>query len=147
MANAGDLVVASATVDATNNNVGTSTSTSYTTTLSGAGAAVVGAAFVAPPSGRVVISYQCLMQHSGADYCYYSPRVLTGGTIGSGSAVLSVGDDNALIHNGNVARRGGASLSLSGLTGGNAYNVQMWVKTLSGTGTWSRQHLIVIPQV
>lgn len=122
---------------------GTSGSTTYTTTISGGTAC--GCLFSVPSSGIVRIFNTAQMSNSTANYCFASPQVRTGGTIGSGTVILTASDDEALTMNGTVAFRMTATRIIPGLTPGSTYNVQQLVKVGGGTGTFVRKMLEVSP--
>ena len=124
---------------------GTTTSTSYTSTL-GASGVVAGKAFVAPGSGMVLIYNSCYMFNSGANGTYCTIRVRTGATVGSGTDAFAEFDEHALIN----TTANGLSLSrpvlVTGLTPLATYNVQQRVRVDAGTGTFNRHSVIVTPQ-
>lgn len=125
-------------VEATN---GTTTSVTYTATLTGGTAC--GIAFVAPPSGKVLILNNSRIFNSGANHSLCSIHVRTGATIGSGTDVLAAADSHAIAYFGSNDDRRGGSILVSGLTPGNDYNVQQSFKVTGGTGNFSNKTLIV----
>src|ERR1044071_5530487 len=100
----------------TQNTDGTTTSTTYTSTLTGGTAC--GFSFVAPPSGKVRIYNNCELNNSGG-FSLCTIRVRTGGTVGSGSDVVAASDNNTLFHNTNI--RLGISVLVTGLAAGSTY--------------------------
>jgi hypothetical protein len=121
----------------------TTTSTAYTTTLSPA--TICGKAFVAPPSGKVKIFWSVECSNSGASFTLTSPQVATGGTIGSGTPVLSADDARVVNVGGTSSERQGSATVCTGLTPGNTYNVALYHRVGSGTGTYLRREVIVSP--
>lgn len=132
-------------VEDVENASGTTTSTSYTATLSGGGAAACGIAFVAPASGTVLIHNNCTISNNTAAVATHcTVRVRTGNSIGSGSDVLAASDTNAVQHPGTSPFRAGATKLLTGLTPGADYNVQQVFRVASAsTGTFADKNLIV----
>lgn len=146
MALAGERAVAVTTLSDTQNTVGTTSSTSYTSTLTGGTACAV--VFVAPPSGSVIIFNNADMVNSGTGYNSCAIEVKTGGVVGSGITVVSPGFDNNILNNpGNVQIRGSVSQLIPGLTAGTTYNVRQRYLVSSGTMTINNKHLIVQPQL
>jgi hypothetical protein len=122
---------------------GTLTATSYTSSI-GAGTAC-GFTFICPRSGKVKIHYSCEINNTGG-YTFFTPRVRTGSTIGSGSDVFAASDDSAGFHNTNI-RLGAAVLVISGMTPGTTYNCQLVHRVTAGTGTVGKKHLGLVPIV
>ena len=143
---AGDQIIGMTTVWDKQVTTGTTTSTSYTATL--AGGTACGVTFVAPPTGVAVILATCQMSNTTASaYNYYSPQVRAGGTIGSGTLVLTASDDDADVWNSTtLAGRNTVAVLVAGLTAGSVYNVQGLHKVSAGTGAFTRKQLIVMPQ-
>lgn len=145
---AGQILLASqlnAQADVTNADATsrTTTSTAYTTTLTPA--TICGVAFVAPPSGKVKILWNAELSNSGASFSLVSPQVATGGTVGSGTVVLAADDARTINHNGTTSERNGAITTCSGLTAGDTYNVALYHRVGSGTGTFLRREVVVSP--
>ena len=110
---------------------GSTTSTSYTTTLTGGTAC--GVAFVVPPSGAVMITNELQLSASaGAGlFSLCTIRVCTGAVVGSGTAIVTAQDANAVQVSQNTAGATGMRRTyVSGLTSGNSYNVQQWFKVI-----------------
>jgi len=134
------------TVPSTQNTAGTSISTLYTDSL-GAGTAC-GVAFTAPPSGMVMLFYNCDSFTSTPSFIYAAPRVGEGSTPGGGAEVVAAADVNAIKHQTNVQTFGlGRSLLVPGLTPGGSYNAQLRHRVSAGEGTWANKSLIVQPQL
>lgn len=128
----------------TQNTSGTTTSTGYTSTLSGGGAAACGIAFVAPPSGKVLIHNGCgIVNSAGGALTFCGIYVRTGSSIGAGSDVLVPSNSDAVQHPGTSDFRSGVAKPLSGLTPGASYNVIQVFRVSSGTGTFYDKCLIV----
>jgi hypothetical protein len=138
-----------ATVYDIQNNVGTTTSTSYTATLSGSGAATCAVVFIAPSSGRVEIANTMQLWTTVSGNAYCTVEVRTGDKIGSGTVVLSASDNNALVATTTNPFRGGVITVVTGLTPGAAYNVRQVFRTSTSSGgnegTYYRKHLKVEP--
>lgn len=129
----------------TQNTVGTTTSGTYTATLTGGTAC--GVVFVAPPSGKVTIFNNSGMLNSGISYCFCAIQIRTGGSIGSGTLVLTASDDESIYFLGSNDIRHSMSRLMTGLTAGSTYNVQQLFRVTGGTGTFNRKHLVVQPSL
>lgn len=130
---------------------GTTTSTSFTTTRSGA-TSPVGVSFTAPPSGKVMIAWAAGLQNSstGANaYSLVTFQIRQGTTIGSGTSVVAGDDNKSLqVHNlasGNGERQMGRTEAYFSLTAGNSYNVSLMFRVGANTGTFSRVSITLIP--
>lgn len=121
----------------------TTTSTAYTTTLTAA--TICGVSFVAPPSGKVKIFWNAEASNSGASFSLTSPQVATGSTVGSGTVILAADDARTINVTGTTTDRHGASTTCTGLTAGSTYNVALYHRVGSGTGTFLRREVIVSP--
>jgi hypothetical protein len=124
---------------------GTTTSTSYTATLTGGTAC--GIAFVAPPSGKVEITWTNEQSNSGASFSLCTIRVRTGATVGSGSDFLATSDNIQTAVNGTSSTTVTRMRLVTGLTPGSNYNVQNLYRVGANTGTFLRKNLIVKPQL
>lgn len=122
---------------------GTTASATYTATLTGGTACSV--AFVAPASGKVIITNTVQSSNSGANNSFCAPHVRNGAVIGSGTDVLASSDDEAHTNTGTNALRFSAERLLQGLTAGASYNVVQEFKASAGTATFTRKSLIVTP--
>lgn len=129
----------STTISDVQNAAGTTSSLTFVSALTGGVAC--GAAFVAPASGRVLVTSTSQLGPGGGGLAMSSLRVRTGGTIGSGTDHVAVSDDN-LLFCGNDARSS-LVLLVTGLTAGNTYNVQQMFRTTVGTATFQRKTLYV----
>jgi hypothetical protein len=126
---------------------GTTTSTSYTTTLTGGVAC--GVAFVAPPSGKVMITNQTqIATTAGAGfYGLCTPRVCTGAVVGSGTAIVTAQDKNACQLNNNAGTLITRRTLVQGLTFGDSYNVQQWFKVIGATTVTFGQKEVLVEQI
>lgn len=127
-------------VDATSR---TTSSTSFTSTLSPAG--ICGVVFVAPPSGKVLVTWRAQLFNSGVNYTAASFEVRQGSSIGAGTVHLA-SDDNRSINSTSTAGEGsGASEYVSGLTPGATYNAFITHRVTAGGMTTLRRSIGVIP--
>lgn len=142
MAFTGDPLTAHDTSGDTQDAIGTTTSTAYTSTLTGGVAC--GLAFVAPASGKVVVHNSMYAFSNTANFIFMTIRVRTGGVIGAGVDVVPESDFRAnVVQQLNAQTR---SRLVSGLTPGNVYNVQQRFRVDGATtGQWSAKDLIVQP--
>ena len=123
------------------------TSTSYTN-----GSPVCGTTFVAPPSGRVIITVSGAISISNnGERIFLSYDVRAGSTIGSGTLVAGAADLSALIA-GSAVNSGAAAWAssshrrlLTGLTAGSTYNVFTRHRVSGGSGTVAARYLLVEP--
>jgi hypothetical protein len=121
----------------------TTTSTTYTT--SGADCAVV---FVAPTTGRVLISINARLANSATNGTLISAQTRTGGTIGGGTVVEDASDAWCVSHYGGTAfERQGITHLLTGLTPGATYNTRLLMRGSVDTATasYANRELIVWP--
>lgn len=140
-----DAIQEIAPVIATNQDTaGTTSSTSYTSTLSGGTACST--TFVAPASGKVTVFISArISDGTGADLARMSFEVREGAVIGSGTVVSTADEPRAVAHTGTSAMQAGNSFPVTGLTPGATYNVQQMFGTGGGTGTYSYKKLAVYP--
>jgi hypothetical protein len=121
------------------------TGTSYTETFttSNTPAAV---AFVAPPSGKVLIHMRSWMDNNlTAGRTYLSFIIRNGGVIGSGTTFLAASDARAIHNMSAEDNEYGATFFVSSLVAGNSYNVRNAGRVTSGTGESQNRELIVQP--
>jgi hypothetical protein len=121
------------------------------------GASPVGIAFVAPPTGEVLILFAAIFSSNIATHAaFVSCEVKTGGTVGSGTlAGGAANSDRALICGRAVVGSGPALLSASrhvrytGLTPGATYNVRILYCVDSGSNsiTVTYREVFVQPQL
>jgi hypothetical protein len=115
---------------------GTTTSTSFTDTLTGAGG--VSVAFTAPQSGRVLVLLSGKVSNSGANASYLSWRL-------SGATTVDATDEWSLVITGTTVTRAGVSYMHSGLTANGSYTCTVQHRVAAGTGTFDDRTLIVVP--
>jgi hypothetical protein len=123
----------------------TTTSTSFTSTLTPAN--ICGVSFTAPASGKVLITWRLAMANSGAGYTACSPEVRAGSTVGSGAVFLAATDNATISTDFSTYEGQGAALLVTGLTSATVYNVALCHRVVSGTGTFLRREVNVIPQI
>lgn len=105
-----------------------------------------GAAFTAPNSGAVMISYAADLDNSLASASTnLAPVVRTGAVVGSGSTILAASLDTCIRNVGTDDRRYGATLLVEGLTAGSAYNVRLEHRVSGSTGTIQQRNVVVTP--
>jgi hypothetical protein len=129
------------------NPVGTA-STGFVYARDSGGAILAGSPFVAPPSG--VVSIRCGMCiNPVAGTATVAPQVLTGSTVGSGTAVLTAADAVSYAATGSSTVPGAREVSVSGLTPGTQYNAGlMWHSSSTGiTIAGSHPWLSVTPEL
>jgi hypothetical protein len=119
----------------------TSTSTAYTT----ADMTACGTSFVAAPSGKALVHISARIDNSGATSCFVSFEVRQGGVVGSGTVDLAADDTRAIKILQINQIMGGGTFTVTGLTAGNTYNVQMMHRVTGGTGTLENRHIVVEP--
>jgi hypothetical protein len=133
-----------------NGDTGTTTNTSFITALSG-GTASWGVAFIAPPSGRVLVTCKAAAFNNTANsYAVLDFQVRLGSTVNAGTIFRNVSEDTAGVIRSGVANQQCtivASDVISGLTPGAVYNVTLgYHAAVSGTASFNRRQAIVIPQ-
>lgn len=124
---------------------GSTTSTSFTNTLTTTG--IRGVAFVAPPSGKVIVHALASGWNSLAVHSFLSFEVRVGGSVGSGSVHLASDENTAsefLLTATDPARHKAMGL-VTGLTAGSTYNACITYRVPSGTGSYARRHILVQP--
>lgn len=124
----------------------TTASTSFTATLSGA-TPTMGVAFVAPTSGKVLLTWSAGMSNASApNIAQMSPYVKNGSVVNSGTDVLVADAARSTLSVTGV--RASGTYFLSGLTPGANYNVTAYHRSFStGTSTFDNRELSVIPLV
>jgi hypothetical protein len=127
---------------------GTVTSFTYTQTRTGA-TSPVGLSFVAPDSGIVIIAISAGINHNTANdqFMLCSPAVRTGNTIGSGGAFFGPTDTVSLQYTGTAVLQASRVKRLEGLTPGNNYNIVLEFRVFSGTATFARVEVDIIPSL
>lgn len=112
---------------------GTTTSTSFTDTLTGAVGPVT-LAFVAPPSGKVIINVSAAIKNSGANFSGLAFRL-------SGAGSRAAVDGEQAFVQGNSEVVVAKDNPVSGLTPGGGYTITMQHKVTAGTGTFNYRRL------
>lgn len=105
-----------------------------------------GLSFVAPSSGRVLVTIGAAMDGTVSDtYSTMGFQIRTGAVVGSGTIVRAANDDDVIAHQGLSDFAGGRTTLVTGLTAATTYNVQSLYKLLNGTGTafFARRNVIV----
>lgn len=133
----------------------TNASTTNTTTSTSAtpvpGSTVVGVTFVAPPSGRVLITAPMIINASvAAGNGSAGFMVKTGGSIGSGTTVYDCGTEPQakMAQNGYIGALAGTVCDVvEGLTPGATYNAYCAHWTGSGNISFFSQKITVLPQL
>lgn len=128
---------------------GTTTSTTFTTTRSGA-TSPVGTAFIVPPSGKVKVHWACGITNSAnTNYGLVGFQIKTGSTVGSGSTLFGASDSRAVQHTpqtaGSAEQQAGRTSTVPGLTPGDTCNVSLVYRVLGGTGTFQRVEVTLDP--
>jgi hypothetical protein len=128
---------------------GTTASSVWVNSLTTTG--IHGAAFIAPPSGTVLVEGRATVRNSTvAAYSILDFEVKTGAVVGSGSTSRAPDDATAGVHQSAVANNQSSVLTgdlVTGLTPGSAYNAALTYHTGSGgTSGYTRRHITVIPQ-
>lgn len=127
------------TVSATDSGDGTTTSTSYTSTLTGVSALTV--SFTAPPSGKVKVSIACT---------YYNTSG-TGNAVNfsfslSGASTLAASDINSCqTFSANNMFAGARTILVSGLTASGSYTATAQHKTAGATAHFLLRSIVVEP--
>lgn len=121
------------------------TSLTYTSTLSPAN--ICGVSFTAPASGKVLITWRMALSNSGSGFTACSPQIAAGSTVGSGAVFLAADDARTLSTDAATFEGQGATLLVTGLTAATVYNVALYHRVASGTGTYLRREVNVIPQL
>lgn len=150
MALSGDHVAATAGADVSNLTLGTTTSTSFVTSLTTAG--TCGVAFVAPPSGKVTVHLSTGGFHNTANSISRTGyRIGTGATVAAGTTFQAASLDHGMIAwpCANTAHdyREGVTDVVSGLTPGDTYNACMAHLTTTGTASFNRRQIIIEPRI
>ena len=125
----------------------TTSSTTFTSTLSPAN--ICGTSFVAPTSGKVLVTWRCTLVNSGANYTACSYSIASGSTVGSGTTFQAADDSRTVSTDSTTFEGQGASEYVSGLTPGATYNVFLMHRTSNGasTATFLRRTVGVVPLI
>lgn len=123
----------------------------FTTTSYTQGTTVVGAAFVAPTSGRVLVLWHARFEHNTASSrSVVSVSVRTGATVGAGTVVSGAADDSALecpqgAGGPDTRISAGMWRIVSGLTPGDDYNAVVEHHAYAGNGDIFARSVAVVP--
>lgn len=121
----------------------------FTNTLTTTG--MLGVAFVAPPSGRVIVSFMTGEARTNTTAkALLSFEIKTGSTVGSGTLVYASDNATAQSAESDTANKNRAlsgETLVSGLTGGTTYNATLTYSVTGGTGTYNRRSIIVDPKL
>ena len=110
-------------------------------------ATICGTAFVAPTSGKVLITWRCTLSNSGNNYTACSYQIATGSVVGSGTAFQSAADERTVSTDTTTFEGQGASEYVSGLTPGANYNVFLMHRVTAGTGAFLRRTVGIVPLI
>lgn len=129
--------------------------TGFSNTTFAAGAAPVGVAFTAPPSGVVIVHFSVYMtQNINTQVTIASFEMKTGVTVGSGTLVGAAANSDRAIVVGRAVNAGAVAMAQSGnwtlytgLTPGASYNVRMMHCVDGGSGTILYRQILVQPMV
>lgn len=109
-------------------------STIYTT----AGAALVGAAVIAPPSGNIRVGWSSVVDNNNAaQQSLTGPQLNTGDVIGAGATVVAVSDSFTARAIGTNFVASSSFILYQGLTPGNPYNAFLLHRVTGGLGTFA----------
>ncbi len=125
-----------------NTSQGSITSTSYA-----AGGNVCGVAFIAPTTGRALVSWRAgsLDNNTGGQDTYLSFELREGSTVGAGTVRVAASDEYAVQHEGVNEIGFGSVYPVDGLTPGASYNVRTMHRVTGGSGTVDDRQIIVQP--
>lgn len=143
-----ELEASTATSSANNTDPSTSrttTSTSFTSALSPAN--ICGTTFVAPQSGKILVTWRAQLINSGLNYTAAGYAIRTGAVVGSGSVFQAADDARAISTTSTSGEGQGASEYVSGLTPGATYNIVMEHRVTAGTLTTLRRTVGIVPLI
>lgn len=128
---------------------GTTTSTTFVTSLTTSG--VRGVAFFAAPSGKaLVLGTAGGSNTTVAQFTLTSFEVRLGAVVGSGVVIVSSDENTASQFQSQAANQPGQHTvmgNVTGLTGGSSYNACLTYRVTANTGTWNRRKIIVQPSL
>jgi hypothetical protein len=107
-----------------------------------------GVAFVAPSTGRIIVSWGCTFDgNAAAVFGMAAVQIRSGSTIGSGTIFAAASDNDAIGYEGSNAAQFGRTIMFSGLSAAQNYNAQVLYKLFSGAGTafFARRNIVVRP--
>jgi hypothetical protein len=151
---AGDIITAAYLRNLTNAGSGSASSieagsfntasTTYSATLTGAN--VCGTAFIAPPSGTVLVLWQASILTAGSSGCLISFELRDGASVGSGTIITATNDNEALDTRISSNTRPANFFRQASLTPGNSYNVRLMHRSLTAANsTILRRAVFVTP--
>lgn len=134
--------VATTVMDGVQNTLQSTTSVAYIL-----GTVTVGVAFIAPPSGSVLVHTFASIDNSAAGSGFLSPEIRLGSTVGAGTVMFAASDQNAMRNANTEFVKFGITQMFSGLTAGTTYNVSLWHRSSVGTNTafFNDRNVIVQP--
>lgn len=135
-----------ATQTTAQNTSGTTTSAAFTATLTGG--TTCSFTFVAPPSGKVQVFNTATMENNTTAFSAVMDFELrTGGVVGSGTVIHAATDDTSNSIGGaqNALVSKTVEAVITGLTSGSTYNIRQMFRSSSGTSTFQRKRLTVVP--
>jgi hypothetical protein len=139
------------TLGSPNSNTVSAAATGFVSTISGTYTNLAndpGVAFVAPPSGKVLIHFACACgSDTAAIGSFASVDVKTGSTIGAGVSVYAANDNERISDNSNVGTAYGRTIIVTGLVAGNNHNARMMYKRngAAGNAGFAARQIIVQP--
>jgi hypothetical protein len=127
----------------------TVTITTFGITAASGSYADCGVAFVAPTTGRVLVTWSGQVANNTAGgACELSPYIREGTVVGSGTAFLASVIDNKtrlVSYTGGAIQHAGMTMLVEGLTPGDDYNVRLDHRVSGNTGTFIYRKVAVIP--
>ncbi|MFF1381166.1 hypothetical protein [Streptomyces sp. NPDC058308] len=120
---------------------GTTTSTAYVETLTGA-TDPFALTFIAPPYGAAVLTIGARFNNSAAGLAYFSASVKQGTRV-----VTAAADSRAAVVGGTNQVTASIQFPLTGLTAGAAYTVTGAFRTTAGTATFTNRYLTITPMI
>jgi hypothetical protein len=110
----------------------------YTT----AGATLIGATLIAPPSGNIRVGWSSYIDNNNAaQQSLIGPQLNAGAVIGAGATVVAVTDGVTARALGNNAVQSSSFFRYTGLTPGNPYNAFLMHRTTGATASFANRAL------
>jgi hypothetical protein len=110
----------------------------YTT----AGATLIGATLIAPPSGNIRVGWSSYIDNNNAaQQSLIGPQLNAGAVIGAGATVVAVTDGVTARALGNNAVQSSSFFRYTGLTPGNSYNAFLMHRTTGATASFANRAL------
>lgn len=135
-------------VEDTQNGAMSGTDVGYVSTMNVTAGTVCGVAFVAPPSGKVLINWRAGADNTtAAGVAFCSIYIKNGAVVDAGTNVQVPSDSIAIQHEGTSSSRQGTFDLVTGLTGGNSYNVTLYQKSSAAgnTAAFADRSVSVVP--